>query len=963
MIIETIDVTPPTAPSPQGLGRLFSSSFLLVRRRAWRDRGPLTASVVVVALASMLALAGPEVVLTTIDDGARDAVESVGDAADITVTFPVGNMEGDNVNSMRGTDPSLFEGYATDAATNLPGVVAPLIDGHSSYVLSRQLMLADVLAPLDANADLSDVDRYNATINPDLWDSRLTNVIQFAISGSPEWSVVQGRLPIEATGSEVPIDVRETVGAESVTRLHLPGEIIEVAMTPSVADALDVQLGSILRVENAAQNRVTLRVVGLVEPADPSDPAWDAVPEAIEGVFIDKPGIPLYRRGTVMVSEATANAITDALEQPFNGTIVLDVGSDGLTLAGAREIERAMRTLETTANSIVPAPDVNVSMTSGLAPALAAYPARAHAALAQMSITVAGVIGVAAVVVALMARLLLSRRDADIALERARGASVASIALRLGIESAVFTLVGVTLGYVAALAVVGTVSPGSASLFAVACVALLSAPMLGTFAARRMWTSRRVPANRHDRARLARAKAARRYTIEALAVVLAITAVITLRGRTVLQTQTSGIDPFLASAPILLALGITVIVLRLYPIPMAAIQAMAKRTRGIAGIITLAKARGRIPVLPLLGLSLAISIAVSGGLLVSTVRNGQEIAAWERVGGDVRIDAAVSDATVTTLEAEGFDVSRLVARPYLSVNVGTTSAKAYLLVIDDEYVTMLESSGRYNPTDLRALLAAAEAAPPGSDIPALISPSLSELAFTDTREAFLGGHFLDFDIVGDAVTMPIGWAEGPFLVLPAEALLSLDLDSPVEYTLAFVSGEGAAEAVAATDVVPSTVTTRDQWLDGVRDSALIGGVEKMMTMAVIAVALLAAVALLVTILEGVRQRGIALSLLRTQGMSSRYGWWLALTELAPLTIAAVIGGTGGGLAVLLLLGQTLGLDVLAGGVSEPPLVPDVPFLCAVALGVVALLIAAVSAEVTAHRRNKLSEVLRLGDTR
>ncbi len=963
MIIETIDVTPPAPPSPAGLGRLLSSSFLLVRRRAWRDRGPLLASVAVVALATMLALAGPEVVLKTIDNGARDAVDAAGDGANIIVTFPVGNTGGDNVNSVRGTDPSLFIGYADDAPENLPGVVSPLVEGHTAYVISRQLMLSDVLPPLDANVDVSNPEQYDATLHPDLWNTRLTNFIQFAMSGDPAWNVVEGRLPVDATGSEVPVDVMETVGGVNVTRVHLPGEIIEIAVTREVATALDVDLGSILRVENAAQHRVTLRIVGIVEPADPADPAWSSVPEALTGVLIDKPGIPIYRRGTVIVSDATANAITNALEQPFDGTVVLKVGSEGLTLQGARDIAAAMRTLESTADSIVPAPDVTVSITSGLGPALAAYPARARAALAQMSITVAGVIGVAAVVVALMARLLLSRRDADIALERARGASVASIAIRLGLESATFTAAGLVLGYLAAVAVVGDLSPGSAPLFAVACVALLSSPLLGTFAARRMWTSRRIPANRQDRAKLGRARAARRYTLEALAVVLAIAAVLTLRGRGVLQTQTSGIDPFLAAAPILLALGVTVVVLRLYPIPMAIIQAFAKRTRGVAGIITLAKARGKIPILPLLGLSLAISIAVSGGLLVSTVRNGQDIAAWERVGGEVRIDAAVDDATVADLEAQGLSVSRLVAHPYLTLNVGTTSATAYLLAIDENYVDQVEASGLADPTDLRALLAAADIAQPEGRIPALISPGLRELAFTDTREAFIGGHFQDFNIVGDAVTVPVGWASGPFLVLPVDSLLSRTFDTPVPYTLAFVSGDGAAEAVAATDIDPSTVTTRQDWLNGVRDSALIGGVERMMTMAVIAVGLLAAIALLVTVLEGVRQRGIALSMLRTQGMSSRYGWWLALTELAPLTVAAVIGGTAAGLSILLLLGRTLGLEVLAGGVTEPPLVPDIPFLCAVAAGIVALLVAAVSAEVAAHRRNKLSEVLRLGDTR
>jgi putative ABC transport system permease protein len=580
-----------------------------------------------------------------------------------------------------------------------------------------------------------------------------------------------------------------------------------------------------------------------------------------------------------------------------------------------------------------------------------------------MSVTVAGVIGVAALVVALMARLLLSRRNNDIALERARGAAVPSVVFRLALESVVFTSLGLAAGYGAATALVGEVPKTSASLVVVALVSLASAPILGAAAARRMWTSRRVPANRQDRAKQVRAKGARRLTLEALAVVVAVLGVLALRGRGVLQTQSSGTDPLLASAPILLALGITVVVLRIYPIPMAMIQSVAKRTRGVAGIIALAKARGRIPLLPLLGLTLAISIAVSGGLLVSTVRMGQEQASWERVGGEVRIEGSLDDATVASLEAQGLMVSRVAANSNATARVGNSSEVAYLLAIDEEYVEMVAAASLADPADLRALVAAGESASPTEALPALVTKEVALLAFDGTAAVFVGGEYESLTIIGDAITVPTGWASGPFIIVPREAMEARDLAGPLDPTLAFVAGDGAEEAVLAAGVDPTTVSTREGWLAAVSDSALIGGVERMMAMSVIAVGFLAAVALLITVLEGVRQRGLALSMLRTQGMSSRYGWWLALTELAPLTIAAVIGGSAAGLAILAILGRTLGLEVLAGGVAAPPLVADRAFLLFVAIGVVTLLLVAVSAEVATHRRNKLSEVLRLGETR
>ena len=148
-----------------------------------------------------------------------------------------------------------------------------------------------------------------------------------------------------------------------------------------------------------------------------------------------------------------------------------------------------------------------------------------------------------------------------------------------------------------------------------------------------------------------------------------------------------------------------------------------------------------------------------------------------------------------------------------------------------------------------------------------------------------------------------------------------------------------------------------------QDSALIGGVEFAMVLAVLAVAILAAVGLLVTVLRGVRERGRALSMLRTQGMGAGWGWWLAISELAPVVLAAVIGGASAGILIVFLLGESLGLEVLSGGITTPPIDVNWYFMAAVGIGVLILLFAAVAVEVTTHRREQLSDVLRYGETR
>ena len=78
---------------------------------------------------------------------------------------------------------------------------------------------------------------------------------------------------------------------------------------------------------------------------------------------------------------------------------------------------------------------------------------------------------------------------------------------------------------------------------------------------------------------------------------------------------------------------------------------------------------------------------------------------------------------------------------------------------------------------------------------------------------------------------------------------------------------------------------------------------------------------------------------------------------------AAIGGAAAGVLILEILGSTLGLQQLTGGAVAPPLRVSGWFVAAVPVGVVALLVGAVLLEVAVHRRDSVSDVLRLGDGR
>ncbi len=114
-----IDVSPPPSGPRTGNGT-FAGMWLLVRRRLWRDRWLVISSALVVALATLLALSGPELVARTIDEGASDAVTAAGPSADIIVTVPVGNPNGDNVSSIQGVPVEDFADLGDTVVSNLP---------------------------------------------------------------------------------------------------------------------------------------------------------------------------------------------------------------------------------------------------------------------------------------------------------------------------------------------------------------------------------------------------------------------------------------------------------------------------------------------------------------------------------------------------------------------------------------------------------------------------------------------------------------------------------------------------------------------------------------------------------------------------------------------------------------------------------------------------------------------------
>lgn len=901
------------------LGRGLAASVLIARRRAMADLAPLVAMALLVALATLLSVLAPGVMLDTLDSGARDAVERAGTDADLVAEFTVGE-------AVAGGQSATPEG-AISLADGLPALLPPMLgsitDGGTLTVLSGETQVRGVdSVPVAGGSGL------------------LVQLAMLTPQNLPGVGLAEGRMPAQR-----PAD---------------GGGPIEVVISRAAADAVGAGMGTHLElgVSPDRSNIVSsIVVVGIADALLTGDERlWEDSPGIWSPLDLIRDGAPATRFTALAAPDGISTAAL-FLNNPVVGRVRLRIDPAVFTSSLVSQAADETTQLTTAAQVLAGRSPALVSVRTKLPAVLAGYTVQAQAAIAQMSLMMAGVLGVAAVTLVLLSRLLVLQRSAAIALERARGASVASVGLRALLESLAVTVTGSLVGLGAVLLIVPGGLRDPFAVVAVLLVAVLAAPVQAMALARGHWTGRREPANRRDREILARRRRRQRLVIEASVLALAAASLISIRGRGLLQGRTGGIDPLLVAAPLLLAVAVTLLVIRIYPYPVRAIGSLAQRGRGVLGLLGSVRARSAIAALPLLALALGAALSVTGAMLVDTVSNGQNAAAWQRVGADARVDGELDTAERDRLvAAPGVDtVAASRSRGGVALDLGTTTATVTMIAIDRTYADVVDAlPGEASAQSLRQL-----AQPLGDALPVVVDQVTADRLLVDTIDMYYGPSLIPLVVVGVTEFAPNGYAQGPFAYVDLDTLNTLLPESRAADRY-LVMGEGAAGAVD--NLTEGTVLTRTGWIDDRRSLALVAGVERVMIFAVAAVGLLAIIALLATVVGGARARGRALSMLRTLGMRQRLGWWLALAELGPLIVAAILGGIAAGIVVTVTLAPSIGLDVLTGGLTIPSTSISPGVFGALAMAGGALLGLGALADVVVHRRDKLSEVLRVGET-
>ena len=901
---------------------------LLMVRRARRDLAILVVWMALVAFAVILAIGQPRLLQSTIDAGARQAVATAGSNADVLVTASVSAHAGSVASPL---DPSDVESLGAGIPHRLPSALRTVYAGSTLSVLGPTTQLSAING--SAPRGKSPIAVQIAMLTP---------------QNSAALRLAQGSLP----GS--------TAGA---------GEV-DVVLSAAAARASGLAVGSVARVSTdpgpsstAGGHHLTLRVVGIVSETSGAATQWADTPNLWVPTVPASSSSPVQI--TVLTNQLGVESAASDYANPLKATIRIRLAPQKFSAALEGSVNAELIALAGHSDRLAGKTGAHLGVASEFPAALAGFPARERATVAQISVPAAGVLGVAAAVLLLVSRMLVLRREADLALERARGASLGSIFARTLLETLIAAAVGALLG----VAIIQLVYPGPfveiLLLAIVVAIAVFAVPVQAVLLARGTWTGRKVPANREDRVDLERRARARRIAAELTIVALAIAAFVSLATRGLLETQTNGVDLLLASAPLLLAGSITIVVLRVYRLPLALGIAAGRRSPGALGLLAAVRAQRSIAALPLLALTLAVALAVGGGLLASTVSTGQETASWQRTGADLRVRAAATSEQVSGIASSPGVLGATAIRSEDGLQFRLTGGTnfATLVAVNPGFAGFVRElpAGGASAAGAAALEKLATPVPASEALPVVVGPDFASQISSANVGVYVGLKFVPIHVIGVTDFSPSGYLNGPFVFVDRSAL-STRLGTAVPTNFVLVNGPGASAAARTLGARKADSHTRAGWLSAQRHLALVSGVNEAITLATLATALLAILALVVTVLSGARERGRSLALIRTLGLPARLGWWLALAELAPVLIAALVGGAIAGVGIVLLLEPAMGLRELAGGLGDPTPTISLTLIAGLAGTAVGLLLLAVLLEIAVRRRDRLSDVLRVGES-
>ena len=724
------------------------------------------------------------------------------------------------------------------------------------------------------------------------------------------------------------------------------GNTVDIAMSAAASAEMEWRIGEVRTLNAAGDSEARVRLSGTYEAVHPSDEFWQQVPVGLEPSAVT-PGL-----GATVVT-ATVFAAAEGWPSflrfeptprvhvwyPLLSSTVDAATSDDLAAALREFTKLAQLNYDNgfsefgyyRADGEVVSPVISFGFTSNVTATIDREATRATVSTAVIAMAAAGPLGVVIAVLSLSVALLVRRRMDAVTIAAARGASRPRLRLTLAAEGLALGLPTAALGVAAGLLLtLGPVTPGSLLPLV---VGLLPAVLLAA----------RLPSPGAARSDLdARGAGRFRWILELVTVVLAVAGVVVLTQRGIAAGEAVAFDPLLIVTPLLLTLAACVVVLRLYPLPLALIARRAARSRGL--VTALGSARGlrdqAAGLAPVLAMVVAVSITTFSAVLLSTTTAGIDEAASEQVGADVSVlqSQFPDDVREAIDELDGVVATAAIwTDDDRSVKFDDQELDAAVVVAETAALAEVQSgmrSGIHPAVSLSSLI--------DGRIPVLVSEKLAAAleGVTELRTARN-----DLIVVG---TLP---DDSPYT--PRETWLLADsafqedmLGGVSPHLLLVEAAPGTDIAGVAPDAV---VTSRADVAERLHSNPAIYGLSAALGIAIGLSALLCAAAIVLTLVLGARSRAHLLDVLRALGGSSRQERGLLGWEIAPTAVVALVVGIGLGIALPALVLEGIDLRQFTGGSTQPAIVIDPLVPALVAAGFVLIVLLATAAALLLSR--------------
>jgi putative ABC transport system permease protein len=784
--------------------------------------------------------------------------------------------------------------------------------------------------------------------------------------------LVQGRFPV-ATPAPSP-NAGDGTAASQLRQSAPKLPVIQVVMSTQTAKKFGLHAGSEFEMTGPERettgeiSKVTILVTGLVAPIEPTSVFWTVDPTIVAPDLQGSTDNP-YWAGAVMVSPGE----TSEVEQYFSSASVqlewvFPLAAGSVTAQQVQPLASALDSLSTqvpTLTGEVAQVGPSLTVSSNLLFALQQFIATAQSVdtllwLLYVSLTITGL-----AVLLLAGRMVAMRRRAELAVIRARGASLRQIALGTAAGAALVCLPAAVLGIVLAVLAVpgaGSVQGAAGGWWPPVAVLVVAVCAPAVIAAWQHRLPKRAIADRRQ------TRARRRLIVEVMLIAAAVAGIVVFRNQG--SQAGSGVNLYTSSAPVLVAIPVVIIVLRLYPLALRGLLRLSARTSRASAFLGLARASraALTPALPAFALVLALTVAAFAGMVRDAVTNGEVAASWQSAGADAVVTPAPNLIITPSAVRDMADVPGVTHATSVWNTLWETPSGAQLNVIAVDpagYAALVASSQGY-PQVQAGLLAVPSQA--GAPQPVLASPqAVADLGrgavALNTDQAVVAP--VRVQVAGVLSSTPAFPGNGAFVIVPVAAIRSTATPpAPTPTNLMLLNGgsidHARLSAVVTRQLFGGTVTFRSDVLAGLTSGPLQHGAFTLFTLAVGVAAAFGLAVMLLELALGASERDSTLARLATMGLGERQRVWVVALEVLPAVIAAAVAAWACAVTLPRVLAPDINLSVFTGTSIPVPLAANVASVAVPLFGLALVAVVSLGIEIRWGRRRGAAS-LRVGE--